>query len=170
MQDVRLRPVEADDWARIHEWAASERACRYQTWGPNEPAATRQFVAEALAAWQDPSRARRVWAAEADELGVVGIGELKIRSHPHLQAEIAYAVHVDLWGQGYGAAIARALVETALAEGMHRIFGTCDPRNEASRRVLQKAGLRYEGTLRHTVNIRDGWRDSAMYALVAPRG
>src|SRR5664280_1903836 len=82
--------------------------------------------------------------------GVIGLGELKIRSVAHRQAEISYAVHTVLWGQGYGEAIARSLVEVGRAEGMHRIAGTCDPRNGASARVLQKIGMSYEGRMRHT--------------------
>ena len=49
---------------------------------------------------------------------------------------------------------------------MHRIFATCDPRNQASARVLSKVGMQHEGTLRHTLQIRSGWRDSEMYALI----
>jgi RimJ/RimL family protein N-acetyltransferase len=167
VESVSLRRIADADWARIHEWASSEEACRYQTWGPNEPDDTKRFVADAIAAWADDSQARRVWVAEVEELGVIGLGELKVNSVLHRQAEIAYAVHVDFWGRGFGAAVAKALMDVALAEGMHRVFGTCDPRNKASGRVLQKVGMRYEGTLRHTLNIRDGWRDSDIYALIA---
>lgn len=165
---VVLRPIRESDWPRIHEWASTEEACRYQSWGPNEPADTHRFVADALNAWAEGTRARRVWAALAPDrdLGVIGIGELKVRSVEHHQAEVAYAVHTDLWGRGFATAIAQALVGIAREECMHRIFGTCDPRNEASRRVLQNVGMQYEGTLRHTLQIRDGWRDSEVYALI----
>jgi ribosomal-protein-alanine N-acetyltransferase len=167
---IALRPVEADDWVRIHEWASTEAACRYQAWGPNTPDDTKAFVAAAVGAWLDSSGDRRVWVATTADLGVVGLGELNIRSRVHGTAEIAYGVHVDLWSRGLGTAIARALVDVARAEGMQRVFATCDPRNEASSHVLMNVGMRYEGTLRHTLRIRDGWRDSAMYALVEGDG
>lgn len=109
---------------------------------------------------------RRVWAAPAPTHVVIGLGELKIRSVAHRQAQISYAVHTDLQGRGYGEAIARALVEVGGAEGMHRIAGTCDPGNGASARVLQKMGMSDEGRMRHTLHLRDGWRDSDVYALV----
>ena len=61
---------------------------------------------------------------------------------------IAYAVHVDLWGQGYGEAIARAVVQIAFEEvGLHRVVATCDPRNVASARVLQKIGMTFDRRL-----------------------
>ncbi len=41
--------------------------------------------------------------------------------------------------------------------GLHGIFGQCDPRNTVSARVLERIGMRYEGHLRETMLIRDGW-------------
>jgi RimJ/RimL family protein N-acetyltransferase len=49
---------------------------------------------------------------------------------------------------------------------LHRIFATCDPRNLASARVLEKIGMLYEGRMREVMLIRDGWRDSALYAVL----
>jgi RimJ/RimL family protein N-acetyltransferase len=82
-------------------------------------------------------------------------------------AEIAYAVHVDYWGRGLGTAIARLLLPIAFADPeVERVQGTCDPRNLASSAVLRRAGLVLEGTLRHTVLLRDGWRDSPMHSIL----
>ena len=49
---------------------------------------------------------------------------------------------------------------------MHRVFATCDPRNTASAGVLRKVGMAREGRLRHTLLIRDGWRDSDVYSVL----
>jgi hypothetical protein len=48
MQLVTLRPIELRDWQRVHEWAATEAACRFQPWGPNRPEDSERFVADAL--------------------------------------------------------------------------------------------------------------------------
>ena len=36
----------------------------------------------------------------------------------------------------------------------------------ASARVLAKVGMRYEGRMRETRLIRDGWRDSSLYSIL----
>src|SRR5580765_1306163 len=78
---------------------------------------------------------------------VVGGAELRLRRSS--TAEIAYAVHPRLWGQGIATAAARELLRLGFDEhGRHRIFGTCDPRNLASAAVLRKIGMRYEGRMR----------------------
>jgi len=33
MKLVTLRPIEMSDWERVHEWASTEPACRFQPWG-----------------------------------------------------------------------------------------------------------------------------------------
>jgi [ribosomal protein S5]-alanine N-acetyltransferase len=162
---VELRPIQVSDADRVHEWASQERACRFQPWGPNTVEETVSFVTEAALTWGRPDGSRLVWAAASPALGLVGIGEIKRRS-PSC-AEIAYAVHVDYWGRGLGTEIARLLLPISFADPeVERVQGTCDPRNLASAAVLLRTGLVLEGTLRHTVRLRDGWRDSAMHSIL----
>ncbi|WP_170318872.1 GNAT family N-acetyltransferase [Allorhizocola rhizosphaerae] len=160
-QTMALRPLRFQDWEAVHEWARLEEACRFQPWGPDTPEETRSFVRGAVAAWDD---GRYVHAAEIDGF-VKGIGELRLG--PHMQGEIAYGVHPELWGRGVGTGIARELLRIGFDElKLHRIWGTCDPRNVASGRVMQKLGMTCEGRMRHNLLIRDGWRDSDLYAIL----
>lgn len=60
----------------------------------------------------------RVWAAQTPTDGVIGLGELKIRSVAHRQAEISYAVHTVLWSEGWSirsAILAQASLSSRLA-------------------------------------------------------
>lgn len=122
-------------------------------------------MAEAVRASKRPGGSRQVRAATLPDLGVVGIGEIKRVTGTC--AEIAYAVHVEHWGRGFATQIARLLVAVAFTDPVvERVQGTCDPRNLASAAVLRRAGLLFEGTMRHTVHLRDEWRDSAMHAIL----
>ncbi|WP_037365802.1 GNAT family N-acetyltransferase [Nakamurella lactea] len=162
---LTLRPIARADVHRIHEWASQESASRYQTWGPNTFAQTEAFVDAAAAAWFAPDAPARTWCAVLPGQGVVGNGGLTSIS-PHCQ-EISYIVHTDLWGRGLATEIALLLVEFAFHQpGTERVQATCDPRNTASAAVLTRIGMSYEGTLRHTMLIRDGWRDSRMYSVL----
>jgi ribosomal-protein-alanine N-acetyltransferase len=164
---VFLRPITVEDWPAVHEWASTEEACRYQPWGPNTPAETQAFAEDAVAAWQEEPQSRYVWIAEEAAV-VVGLGELKIRSRRWQQGEIAYAVNVGRWQRGIGSAVATELLTRAFGSiGLHRVAATCDPRNQASAAVLARVGMVHEGRLRHTIQIRDGWRDSDVYSVLA---
>lgn len=66
-----------------------------------------------------------------------------------------------------GTAIGAALLRIGFAErGLHRIAATCDPRNAGSAAVLRRLGMAYEGRLRHTTLLRDGWRDSETFSIL----
>lgn len=169
MTDLTRRPPRLEDWSRVHGWASNEEACRFQVWGPNSPDETKAFVAGAIDSWDVPSdeRERFVWLAEHATDGVIGAGELLLRSRRHRQGEIAYVVHPDYWGRGCGTRIAQLLLGQGFgSRGLHRIFATCDPRNVASIAVLEKTGMRVEGRMRQTLLLRDGWRDSALYSIL----
>lgn len=164
--NVRLRLLRLDDWPAVHAWASREEACRFQVWGPNTEDETRTFVAEVVAdAALDPPP-RLAYAVEVDG-EVLGNGTLTFRSRAQRQGEISYIVHPDAWGRGIATAAGRELLRIGFSEhGLHRIYATCDPRNLGSAAVLKKLGMTYEGRLRHTQYIRDGWRDSELFSLL----
>lgn len=157
---ITLRPLTLDDTPTVHAWACLPESCRYQAWGPNTYEQTQAYVQAAVTATAD----RLVFGVLVDG-DLVGSAELKLRGPS--TAEIAYAVHPGLWGRGIATAAARELLHMGFGEhSRHRIFGTCDPRNLASAAVLRKIGMRYEGRMRGTAYIRDGWRDSDLYAIL----
>ena len=161
---VTLRLLRESDWQAVHSWARDPRVCRYQAWGPNTEEQTRGFVRDAVTAMQDRPQTRWVMAVVL-EGAVVGNCELNLRDSG--EGEIAYAVHPDHWGKGLATTSAAQLVGFAFEElGLHRVFATCDPRNTASSRVMQRLGMRFEGRKLRTVLIRDGWRDSDYYGLL----
>jgi RimJ/RimL family protein N-acetyltransferase len=166
-----LREPRYADWPRVHEWGASEDVCRYQAWGPNSPQATEAFVIAAVATCLIPAteRPRFVWFAKHLADGVIGAGELRVHSRAHRQGEISYVVHPQHWRRGYATWIGSQLLQRAFRDhALHRVFATCDPRNVASAAVLRKLGLEHEGRLRHTLLLRDGWRDSDVYSTLEP--
>ncbi len=151
----------------MHGWGSDPESSRFQAWGPNTEDETRVFVETAVAAWQEDPQVRYPFSAVDDGL-VVGGGELEIVDRRFRRGEISYIVHPELWGRGYATMIAKALIAYGFDElGLHRIQATCDPRNPASAAVLRKAGLRHEGLMRGTMKIRDGWRDSELFAILA---
>jgi ribosomal-protein-alanine N-acetyltransferase len=163
---VILRRIEATDWPAVHAWARTLEFCRFQPWGPDSPEESRAFVAAAAAAWFDKPQTRFAYLACLDGRPI-GTGELWLRNTRHRQGEIAYGLHPDEWGRGYGTAIGNELLRIGFADmGLHRICGTCDPRNLGSAAVLRKLGMTYEGRQRHTMLIRDGWRDSECYSIL----
>ncbi len=83
--------------------------------------------------------------------------------------DIGYALAVDSHTKGYGTEAVEALVNEAFAKrGAERIFGNAFVGNHASRRVMEKLGFVYEGTMRRCVCKRGVWLDQWMLAITRP--
>jgi [ribosomal protein S5]-alanine N-acetyltransferase len=165
-ETVSLRRIDEADWPIVHTWGQLLEFCRFQPWGPDTPEDSRTFVAAAAAAWSEQPQTRYAYLACLDGRPI-GTGELRLRNVQHRQGEIAYGLHPEEWGQGYGTAIGNELLRIGFQQmGLHRIYGTCDPRNLGSAAVLKKLGMIYEGRQRHTLLIRDGWRDSEYFSII----
>lgn len=97
-------------------------------------------------------------------LGSIGFG---VRPQ---QVQFGYCLARDAWGQGFATEAARKVVEVALANAaIWRVQAYCDVEHPASARVLEKAGLALEGTLRKFIvlpNLGDVPRDVFIYARV----
>jgi [ribosomal protein S5]-alanine N-acetyltransferase len=97
------------------------------------------------------------------------IGAVSTRVAQHT-ADVGYLLDSRQWGKGYATEAARAIVEWAFSVPViRRVWATCDTQNIASARVLEKAGLQLEGTLRRAIvrpNLGDEARDAFMYARV----
>lgn len=49
---------------------------------------------------------------------------------------------------------------------LHRIHANCVAENTASAHVLEKIGMRHEGTLRDNEWMKDRWWDTLLYAIL----
>jgi RimJ/RimL family protein N-acetyltransferase len=107
---------------------------------------------------------------EADE----PIGNLNIARRGEGQFELGYVFARDAWGKGYATEAATAALNMLFeTDGAHRVFAERNPQNTASERVMQRLGMRHEGTLRQNVFFhRDKatgepqWQDTLVYAIL----
>ena len=90
-----------------------------------------------------------MWAIdERDGDALVGIaGLIWVEGHgPDVEA--AYLLRRDRWGRGYATEALREVLRIGHDElGLDRIVALAYPENDASRRVMEKAGMRPDGTV-----------------------
>ncbi|MDO9549878.1 MAG: GNAT family protein [Methanoregula sp.] len=97
-----------------------------------------------------------------------GFSFLNIDPDQNSTAEVGYALLPEYWGAGYASEILRAYLAFGFDQlSLHRIYGKCDELNHASAHVLEKGGLQFEGILREHVWLRDHWRSTRYYGMLA---
>jgi RimJ/RimL family protein N-acetyltransferase len=83
-------------------------------------------------------------------------------------AELGYWIAVGHWGRGYATEAVCAVIPYGFATlGLHRIQAQHFLGNPASGRVMEKAGMRYEGIRRGAVRKGDRFEDVAVFAALA---
>ena len=96
-------------------------------------------------------------------VGAMGL----VISREHDRAEIGYWIAVEHWNRGYATEAGRAVMRYGFEEfNLNRILALVFARNPASGRVLQKLGMRHEGSLREHL-VKWGERiDVELYGIL----
>ena len=80
---------------------------------------------------------------------------------------VGYWIGLPYWGRGLATAALRLIIEFGFETlQLNRIAAGHFPQNPASGRVMQKANMRYEGTLRGALLHRDTYKDELRYAIL----
>lgn len=167
MESERLyiRPFAADDADDLYAYLSRERVVRYE---PYPPFTREQAAAEAARRAADP----HFHAVVLKDSGRV-IGNLYFAPGEFDTWELGYLFHDAYWGRGYAAEACRTLLTDALTRPhVHRVIALCNPENTASWRLMERLGMRREGTFIRNVwfsrdeNGHPVWQDTYQYAIL----
>ncbi|HWU42019.1 MAG TPA: GNAT family N-acetyltransferase [Bdellovibrio sp.] len=84
------------------------------------------------------------------------------------QMELAYVLAEEFWGHGYATEASKAIMDYCfqIYKDVVRIQARCKVENTASVRVLEKLGMKFEGTLRSQFYHRQRHWDIHYYATI----
>lgn len=148
---LALRPFAEGDLADLHAMDGDGRVMR--TIGGGLPGRTREQCAQALermVAFADTHAGYGLLHARRrdDAAFVGGCGLYPLPDSPDV--EIAYRLPCAWWGRGYATEMAAAVLAHGFAAlSLARIVGVTHLDNAPSQRVLEKIGMRAEGTAVH---------------------
>jgi ribosomal-protein-alanine N-acetyltransferase len=153
MSATRIRAEDFDDLARLH---GDERVMA-TLGGVISPAETRARLAAMIEDWE--RNGFGVWTFRMRDGGRFAgrAGLRRVNAGGRDKIELLYAVAAEFWSGGYATEMARAILKIAFEQlDIAEVVAFTLPANRASRRVMEKAGLRYErditwANLRHVL-------------------
>ncbi len=85
----------------------------------------------------------------------------------HARAELGYVLSREHWGKGLTPEAVRAVSRFGFGRmKLNRVEARCIAENTASARVMEKAEMAYEGTLRKREFIKGAYRDMKLYSIL----
>lgn len=108
------------------------------------------------------------WAIELKSLGepIGSIGAVALNEFA-CSVEIGYCIGEKWWRHGYTSEALAAVMKFFFEEvKVNRVYSEHDVNNPNSGKVMEKCGLKYEGTLRQGDRNNTGFCDTAVYGLI----
>jgi len=169
LKTCRIRPWQPEDAAALQRYADNRRIwINLRDIFPHPYSlANAQFFLD-LVAKENPLHTFAI-ASQSEAIGCIG---LRLGADVHRRtAELGYWLGEPFWGHGIMTEAVRAFVAQAFTDfDLARIYAESFASNDASVRVLQKAGFTCEGRLRAHV-IKDGQvLDALVYAKLRDDG
>lgn len=160
-----LRPWSLDDIDDFFEYAKSPNVGPNAGWQPHDNKETSMKILQLFIEKDE------VWAIEYKENGKV-IGSLGAHADERRNGVngkmIGYVLSEDYWGKGLVTEAVKEVIKCLFEEEKYDILSCYHyPFNVRSKRVIEKCGFKYEGTLRSASKIFDGSvYDDVCYSIV----
>ena len=164
-----LRPFNPDDFDDLYAYQSRPDVARYLTWEVRDRAQVRLALEERCG--ETVLDAEGKWLAFAvvwrEVNRVVGEVGLKWLSREHRQGETGFVFNPDYHGRGLATEAAEAMLALGFdGLGWHRIIGSCDARNYASARVMERIGMREEAHFIQNLFMKGEWADELIFAIL----
>jgi RimJ/RimL family protein N-acetyltransferase len=164
---ITLRPPTAADAPTLVAAVGSSLA----QLRPFMPWATEGYDEAAALGWirgeHDPDERR--YLILGDDGRLAGGCGLNLLNAVNNSANLGYWLRSDSTGRGWATRATRLLARHGLTEaGLERVEILMSVENEPSRRVAERAGAVFEGTLRHRLLLHGRYHDAHLYSIIRP--
>ena len=161
----RFRVEDADDM--YNNWASDPEVTKFLTWPTHESVEiTRELLKNWVSKYEDDTYFN--WVMEDIETGNA-IGNISAISFDEKTeaAEIGYCMSRAYWGQELMPEALKAVMDYLFDEvGVNRVAACHDSNNPKSGRVMDKAGMKLEGTLRQAGINNQGICDKVYHSMI----
>lgn len=162
-----IRPLKKEDWHDLYAYTSQPEVWRFLSSEPYSRDDARRYVAEAVAQHERTSLLDEVGMVLKASGHLIGHISFRVYHATYRTREIGWVTSPFFQGQGLATEAAFAMLDYGFRSlNLHRVVATCDTRNHASARVMEKLGMRREGHFRKNTLVRGEWYDEYFYAIL----
>jgi len=149
-------------------WAHNENVTKYLTWKTHDNVdTTKKILADWISKYSNNDFYQ--WAIILKEINepIGSISVVKQRDDIKM-AHLGYCIGEKWWHRGITSEALSSLIKFFFEEvGINRIESRHDPNNPNSGKVMEKCGMKYEGTFRQADINNQGICDFSAYGIIA---
>ena len=164
---LRRYKIEDAD-AMYKNWASDSEVTKFLTWQPHPSVdVSRSIIEDWLKEYSDKKYYQ--WAIVLKDNGNEPIGGICVvhMNEDISMVHIGYCLGRAWWRRGIMSEALKAVTDFMFdTVEVDRVESRHDPRNPNSGKVMQKCGMKYEGTLRSADRNNQGICDACYYALL----
>ena len=165
---ILRRYVIEDADAMYKNWASDSEVTKFLTWQPHSSVeVSRSIIEDWLKEYSDEKYYQ--WAIVLKDNGNEPIGDISVvqMNEDISMVHIGYCLGRAWWRRGIMSEALKAVMDFMFdTVKVNRVEARHDPRNPNSGKVMQKCGMKYEGTLRSADRNNQGICDACYYALL----
>ena len=164
-QRLILRPIRSEDWQELFYGLRNQPEFLYYA---NKKRITKKQQKQAFENIDKKYENLDYynWAITQKSDGKI-VGQIVLKVMEQNQCvEFSYATDKNFCGKGYMTEALACIINFAIKKiKVERIQGGCATKNIASKKVMQKCNMNFEGTLKNYLRLADGNHDMFMFAL-----
>lgn len=163
-----LRALVEADAAAIFDYCRDPEVSKFTTWLPHKDLNdSKNLISYAQRNYQKHIPEPYGICLKSDPTRIVGTVGWFWVSEVHKNIEIAYALSRTLWGQGLVVEACQAILNQAMrSHDINRISSRCISENVSSAKVMEKLGMKYEGTQRQVMFVKEKFIDIKLYSVL----
>ena len=161
----RFEPSDAE--AAFNNWMSSEKVTKFLTWEPYKSVDDAlSYIEYCMGEYEKDTTYNWVIELRESRQPIGSISAVALREDIAC-AELGYCLSESCWGRGIMPEALMRVIDFFFNDvGLNRIQANHDVNNPASGKVMEKCGLRYEGTLRQSGRNNQGLCDTVIRAIL----
>lgn len=162
-----LRKMEIDDAQDMFEYASDPEVSKFTLWEPHRSIEDSKTFLECVNKSYENKLIENWGIVYKENNKFIGTcGYFKWYTD-HALAEIQYALSRQYWNKGIMTEAVREVLRFGFTKmGLNRIEAKCVTANTGSERIMQKAGMKFEGIMRECVHAKGAFYDCKSYAIL----
>ncbi len=162
-----LRKLTMRDANDVFDYASMPEVSKHVTWDYHRTVADSMAFLKSIIVQYENGIPSPWGIVYKEDNKLIGTGGYHNWNPEHRRAEIGYAISSRYWNRGIMTETLKRMLKFGFeVMALNRIEALCKIENAASEKVMQKCGMKYEGTLREQMFVKREYQDLKLYSIL----